>query len=256
MRSGVTSRNVIPALLRGDYFTLFEDALIANSGAARLPGQRSAGYVEKPLGEARYISLPVGANKIYEVCYSGIVDQITGTGAPESGWAQPFDYSRPINPNTPLTVATGDCFMGIQYGSLGIAPPWNAAAFAVTPPSGSAVQLRYNYTLTRFEFAVFGDQVNNADVAACSYQPEYEPDTGVVEFRLIYSPTPRRFTAYLNQRFAGTWTADDLPQIGELTQTGSGEMFGYFVTNGSTSTNQMNEIGFYRAAIYRPRMVL
>jgi hypothetical protein len=256
MASGLSARSVIPALLRGDYVNLFERDAVLNTGQ-RLPGVRSASYTEKAWGDSRYITTAAGANKIFEMCHSTIVEGVSNTGAANAILKLPFDYSRLINPNPPSTVAAGDCHIGIEWGSLGIAPPWNAANFAITPPQAGAIQLRYNFTLARFEVAVFSGGTDDPNVVACTYQPTFLPDTRVVIFRMIWTPgatiATGTLTAYLNNRFAGSWRSSDLPQLEDFV-SGNGNQHGFFVTNGSNAGNAMVEQGFFRGVLWRPLM--
>lgn len=253
MTSFLTPASVLPSLLRGEHFVIYERDTIVNTGTGRLPGARSAGYVEKGYGDARYISLAVGANKVYEVCNSAIVNQTAIDGTSRAFLDLPFDYSRVINPNLPLTVAAGDCFVGIEVGSNATAPPWDAAGFAINPPQGVPFQLRYNFTLSRFEMAAF-NAIDDPFVKVCTYQPTFTPDNNVTEFRLRWNHLAKQMDAYLNGVHAGSMTAAEYPDIMAV-QGALGEGFGYFLTNGSDATNQMLEVGFYRAHVWRPRVL-
>lgn len=227
----------------------FRELYHFNAATTLTPGIRSAGYSEKCFGSARYVSTPTGANKVWEVFENPIVPRTSGV--PNS--ARPFVFAMVVNAANGNSAIAGECLQGIEIGSFNQLTPWQTTyAFAAYGP---VMQLRYNYTVSRFEVLVWdGDSGTPPEIVPCTINPTWICDTHIKEFVLDYRPSPvagvSRLNAYLNGQLALSHSSAMLDSV-----AGSGATMceaGYFITNGSGVGSSWVEAGFYGGKIYQP----
>jgi len=209
-----------------------------------IPGFRSASYIDKALGIVRYVDLPAGTNKIFEICEKLLVD-------PFNVWALPFSYKMLQNQGNNVGTQAGESLQGIQWGSFSQNPPWQTNYASAS--TGSVIQLRFNSTSQKWEVLVWDtDTGTPPDVVECTLQPSFQVDYHLVELRMDYTPVVgggSTLKAYLNGQLAHTYSGTRLDNV-LLAGNNDGFAAGYFVTQGTSGAR--SEAGFYDNAIYQP----
>lgn len=216
-----------------------------------MPGIRSAGFVDRPWGLMRDVSLPVGNNKIFEICESEVIepgDTLDTTMGPT--WSQPFKFKMIQNCANLPASPTGEWLQGIEWGSFSTIPPFQTTYASAVPTP--CVQLRHNLTRAKWEVLVWdGDTTLAPDVVDCLIQPIFTPDLYLKEFMLEYQPSPTTsvLNAYINGVLALRYTGTRLQNCFGFSTSFKA---GYFCTSGDTGIGRMLETGFYTTAIYQP----
>lgn len=210
-------------------------------------GQRSAGFMDKFQGAVRYITTPVGANKIFEVVESFIIHPNLLTGGM---FTRPILFSMVLNAGNGSPSIVGESVQGIEIGSFMTNPPWNTT-YSISA-GGPVLQLRWNYVLERWEVLVWDADAGLApDVYACDYQPGFTVDTGIIEATLQWLPSTTGdsvLNAYLGGILAKSLSGGRLNGLATAEPNGCG----YFISNGSAATAKWEEAGFYSGRIYEP----
>lgn len=218
------------------------------------PGIRTA-----PLGaevvrnKCLWASTTLGANKLYECSEHYGLQPSDGR---KTIWQRPFLFKQVQNAlTTDLGGALGECVQGIEFGSFGVGIPWQTNFVAAN--EGPVIQLRYNFTLVRWEVLVWDFDVGTApDIVPCTVQPfGFLPDQGFPELMIVYKPGPggvgSAFLAYLNGILVHTYQGARLDNCynGAFAEMSGA---GFFAASGSSATNRVIEAGFYRNMIYTP----
>lgn len=240
------------ALISGDYRFFSHWHAIPTSGFFPR-GQRSAGFVDKFIGTARYISTPVGSNKVFEVVEDFLIYPAKAPGPHAYGWNSPIIFTMVLNSMSGNAAApAGECLQGIEIGSFGQLTPW-ATNYAFG--NGPVLQLRYNFTLTRWEVLVWElDTETPPDVVPCSVQPPFVIDNGIVELMMVYEPNLAGDTSlrcYIDRVLVHTYTGGRLNVV-PVSGTSEPRGCGYFMTNGTGAAQSWTEGGFYFGRVYEP----
>jgi hypothetical protein len=214
------------------------------AGLTNVGGIRSVGFVDKYIKGDRVVDTGPGIDKIFEVYEYYVTD-------PYGLFTTPFKYRMLQNAANLVGGYAGEVFQGIQWGSFQTVPPWQTTYATSSPATSAVLQLRYNFTLTRFEVCVWDtDTGTPPDIVACDINPLFQADFHKVEFRMDLTPgDPANSYAgsvlrcYLNGQLAKTYTGQHLDNA-VLVGTTDGIGAGYFVTSGSNGS-LMTEAGFY-----------
>lgn len=222
-------------------------------------GFRSTGYSEFLRNLVREISLPVGANKIYERCLGDAVAGLSSNGPANqvTTWGvKDVTIQCLINPPTVSGSPTGETFIGIELGSFGITVPWQTG---YTGASGPTVQFRYDYTNSRFEVCCWDQDPGIApERQTCTLNPTFGPDVYAQEFKMVVSPnggTNGTVKCYLSGTLVHTYQSARLDlSLSAMAATGTGP--GFFVCNGSNAAISLTDCIFYELQVYAPDGIL
>jgi hypothetical protein len=170
-------------------------------------------------------------------------------------FAASFYFSMRMNRSNPIGVTAGEKFQGIGWGETWtIATPWNTN-YASDLTVNATIQLRYNYTLTRWELFVYSQDGNPPDVYVCDYQAPFVVDQSMPELALEWiattSPTAITLNAYLNRKLAKRITSAENARLIDFTAFGTVGPY-IFCTNGSGAGSILSEASWYEGHIYQP----
>lgn len=207
-------------------------------------GIRSTGHTDKYLGACRYVNTPTGANKLFEV----VEQLVVSPDASSNMFGAPIVFAMVLNAANGNAAIAGECLQGIEIGSFNQPTPW-ATNYTFSP--APVLQLRYNFTLTRWEVLVFDAGGDAPVVYACDYQPGFAVDLGIIEAKLQWLPSTTGdsvLNAYLGGRLAKSVSGGILNGLISSTPFACG----YFITNGSSAGANWTEAGFYGGKVYAP----
>lgn len=237
-------------------FDSFEhDTPAGPQGATSLPGNRSAGFNDRPWSGVRAVNLPTGSNRIFEICKKYLINP--GASPAPFHWlggpmfSQPFTYRMIINPGNVFETPAGEALVGIEWGSFGVGPPFQDNY--VGGQNGPVFQFRWNYTREKFELMVWDADTGTPPIVIdCDLQPTFTPDLYIKEFKMEYLPAAGGLSVlncYLNGELAISYSGDRLQNCyGADSNYGAG-----FFTCGGTSGNlTLSDSTFYANIIHMP----
>ena len=166
-----------------------------------------------------------------------------------------FYFSMRMNRSNPQGVDAGEKFQGIGWGDAwGVNTPW-ATTYASDAAVNATIQLRYNYTLTRWEVQVYIQDGNPPDVYVCDYQAPFLVDQSLPELALDWTVSTSAPTitlkAYLNRRLAKTITSADNQRLADMPALSVAGPYMLW-TNGSGANSRASEASWYEGHIYQP----
>ena len=177
-------------------------------------------------------------------------------GYQQSGsFGSSFYFSMRMNRSNPAGVDAGEKFQGIGWGDTWtVNTPWDTN-YVSDGTMNATVQLRWNYTLSRWEVLVHLNDGNPPDVYACDYQAAFEVDLFLPELALEWVldgvADTATLNAYLNRRLAKSITNAENPRLLDMrsfSQTGPY----IFCTHGSGAGSRISEASWYEGHIYQP----
>lgn len=190
-------------------------------------GQRSAGATGTLEGGVVFFDTLAGANRIFEVSES-VDDDPTEHPSIGEHWWQRDHIVRAIIMRRNNTSPAGESFMGIGLGSPEQLPPWNARL-----DTFAYVQLRFNFTLDRWEFAIYDGDGTVATVQACTVNfNDFSDPQGKREAMLFYQPSAGRVQCFLDNQLVHTYSGG---KVAGIQVNGASKGASYFCTSGSNA---------------------
>lgn len=201
--------------------------------SANAKGVRSAGSSVQLTTPQATIDTGVGANKTWEIVEDLTFDPLEQTAAGESWWLKRH-IVRGIVRNYPGNInPAGEQFIGVELGSFGVNPPYQTN----WPSANSAIQLRWDFTNSRWEVCIFESSIGGPpDRFTCTQQPNFA-SPWVRELMIDYTPTVSiRF--YIDALLAYTYAGSRMAGFAGSPPVGGG----LFVTSGSNGAGRVQSL--------------
>jgi hypothetical protein len=202
-------------------------------------GLRSVGSVITLTPPQATFDTGVGVNKVCELIEDISLDPLEDSNAGESFFTAHKHIIRSVFRRTSVVNPAGECFIGIELGSMGNAPPWQSTFGA----SNASIQLRYDYTNERWEIMLYDGDGVAPTRQTCTIQPSFSFTPQAREPMIIFDPQNSLIEFYVDAQLIHTYRGNRWLNNPNANYTASGTGGGgLFVTSGSNAAGQITGI--------------